>query len=247
MTNAKRSIAHRIYGLFFDENHNQKKWFVLFSVLLPLLLSVIFSIWGTIISIRSYNFSVEASKNREQIDTMRVMLKELKSQNKLLLEQNHLTSTQVNQLAKILAAGENLNEIQSQNLAVMLGNINDSKVPRLAIEDKSFEWDSGAESDFIDVNKVELVNYGGDILNLRYQKIDSLDFNKNNLSSDNLPSNSNIVFEFRRTFLKTKKQTLKARFLFEDALNNKYYQDLILTQNNDYSISFQLGKMTSRN
>lgn len=238
--------VNKIYSWFFDESHNQKKWFQLFSVLLSLLVTIIFSVWGTIISVKSYQLSVEAANDHQQIDTMRFMLRELKAQNKHLIEQNKLTSTQVNQLARILAAGENISDIQNQQLSVILGNVRESKIPKLAIEDTDFEMGIDHISEFADINRVELVNYGGEIHNFQYQKIDSINFDKKNISSSTLPMNANIVFEFRRTFDKTKKQTLKTRFLFEDVLGNKYYQDLILYQNRDYSISFQLGKMTDR-
>lgn len=246
MTEIKKKRNYSAYSLFFDENHNQRKGFVIFSVLLPLIITVIFSIWGTVIAKQSYELSLNASRNHDQIDTMQVMLKELKTQNKLLMEQNRMTSMQVVELAVILATGENLSEIQKKHLQMLTGNINDSKIPKLAIEDTDYELGSDEVSEFADINRVELVNYGGEIKGLRYQKIDSLDFNKNNIPSSNLPTNSNMVFEFKRTFLDPKKSTLRARLLFEDALNNKYYQDLILIKNNDFKISFQLGKMTPR-
>jgi hypothetical protein len=56
-------IRDKIERSFFDEEGNQKKWFVVLGVLLPIILTVVFSVWGIRISIESEN-------NREQIDTL---------------------------------------------------------------------------------------------------------------------------------------------------------------------------------
>ncbi|MCA6391731.1 MAG: hypothetical protein IM574_06605 [Cytophagales bacterium] len=58
---------------FFSNDGTQKKWFVVLGVFLPIILTVIFSVWGIKISIESAN-------NREQIESLLLLVRESQKQ-----------------------------------------------------------------------------------------------------------------------------------------------------------------------
>jgi hypothetical protein len=62
---------------FFNKNGDQKKWFVLFSVFVPLVIGVFFGIWGI-------RLTIQSNDNREDIEALTQMTLELKKQNDLL-------------------------------------------------------------------------------------------------------------------------------------------------------------------
>ncbi|MCW3072448.1 MAG: hypothetical protein JWO44_2338 [Bacteroidetes bacterium] len=239
----KKPTTSKIYSVFFDSGNQQKKWFVVFSVLLPLLLTIIFSAWGTIISVKSYDLSVETSNNREQLDTMEVMIGQLKEQNRLLIDQNTIINAQMNQLAKIISLNENSNEVQTKHLSTVLGSLNDSKIPRLAIDKVEYELGSGGQAEFAEFYYLKIVNYGGSIYDLKSTAADSMGLDPGYLPvNGSVPGNSNVTMIFKNPFLYTDKDKLRLRFIFRDARHVKYYEDLTLTETAE-SVDFQLGKM----
>jgi hypothetical protein len=238
----QRSNRFSIYTLFFDAIGQQKRWFVVSSVLLPLILTIIFSIWGTVISIKSYNLSVETSNNREQLDTMKVMIDNLREQSKLLIDQNKMIFTQVNQLSRIINLNENSNDIQTRHYSTIRENINESKVPKLSVEKVEYELKSTNEADFGEFYYVKMVNYGGDIYRLRHKELDSIGSGTFYLPVNSMPKNSDMEITFLNPFLNTHKTTLRLRFSYEDILHVQYYQDLNLFEEKD-GVQFQLGKM----
>ncbi len=237
-----KSDSSNFYSWFFDSSGQQRKWFVIFGVLLPLILSVLFSVWGTWISIKSYNLSVESSNNREQIDTMRVIVDNLRQQNELLIDQNKMIFTQVNQLRKIVVLNENSNEIQTQHFSTVRETVNDAKIPKLSIEKVEHELGSSNQSEFAQYYYLKMVNYGGDIYNIRHKELDTIGSSPINLPVSSMPRSSDMELTFLNPFLYTHKTKAKLRFFFEDALHNKYYQDLMLTKN-EGEVLFQMGKM----
>lgn len=246
MNNRRRPNRNRrdIFTPFFDSQGQQKKWFVVFGVLLPLLITILFSVWGTWISVKSYDLSVDASNNHDQIDTMKVIVDKLQQQNQLLIDQNKMIFTQVNQLRRITSLNENSNDIQTQHFATVRQSINDSKVPKLSIEKAEFELGSTSQADFAYFYYLKIVNYGGDIYHLRHKELDSIGNAPISLPVTSLPRNADVEITFLNPFLYTHKTKLKLRFSFEDALHTKYYQDLTLIENGD-DASFQMGKMVT--
>jgi hypothetical protein len=67
-------------GMFFNENREQKKWFIIVNALLPLAAAI----WGIIISQLSYSLSKQTAKNTDQIDKLTAMVGQLQRQNDLL-------------------------------------------------------------------------------------------------------------------------------------------------------------------
>ena len=63
----------KVENWFFDPEGNQKKWFVIFGVFLPILLTVIFSIWGI-------RISEDSANNREHIESLSRLIKESQEQ-----------------------------------------------------------------------------------------------------------------------------------------------------------------------
>lgn len=106
----------KFYKLFFDETNQQRKWFVLFGIFLPLILSIIFSVWGTVISVRSYQLSEQESKNREQMDTLTNMVKALRLQNQLLVLQNRVMTKELDTLSEIAGLNRISNTVQYKPL-----------------------------------------------------------------------------------------------------------------------------------
>ncbi len=232
-----------IYGPFFDSQGQQKKWFVVFGVFLPLVISILFSVWGTWISIKSYDLSLESNNNRDQIDTLKVIIDQLHQQNNLLFDQNKLIVTQVNQLTDLIKINKSSNDVQTQHFSAVLSNINDSKIPRLAIEKVEYELGSGGEAEFAEFHYVQIINYGGDIQKLKHKEIDTVFFDPAFLPDNgSVPGNSVLDLQFKNPFLWTNRKRLRLRFWFEDALHSKYQQDLTLMENKD-GVEFQLGKM----
>ncbi len=236
----------KFYNLFFDSQKQQKQWFVLFGIFLPLILTIIFSIWGTIISVRSYNLSEQESQNKEQLDTLTSMVQELRKQNLLLLSQNKVMDKEIDTLSEIAELNRFSNTVQYNHFSSFVNGVRNSKIPKLAIDAVNSELLSGEKSDFTLYHAVKIVNFGGDIYNLRYNDLDSSGLDKGFLPKNGfVPKNSNLEFEFENLFLYTEKKKLVLRFFFNDNSNLSYQQDLIIlkTSEDDSSIEFQLGKL----
>jgi hypothetical protein len=242
--------SNKFYNFFFDANKQQKQWFVLFGIFLPLILTIIFSIWGTIISVRSYNLSEQESQNKEQLDTLTSMIKELRKQNILLLSQNSVMDKEIDTLSEIAGLNRFSNTVQYNHFSSFVNGIRDSKIPKLAIEDVNSELVSGGKTDFSMYYAIKIVNYGGDIYNLRFEDIDSSGLDKGSLPKNGfVPKNSNLEFEFENLFLFTNKKKLVLKFYFNDNSNIAYQQDLIIlnaSKNNDEAVEYQLGKLCRR-
>ncbi len=79
---------------FFSHDGSQKKWFVVFGVFLPIVLTLIFSFWGI-------KLSIDSSNNREQIDTLSNLIK--KSQQQIdFLQKIYVVSDSTNRAASRL-------------------------------------------------------------------------------------------------------------------------------------------------
>jgi hypothetical protein len=66
-----------MYNWFFNKNGDQRKGFVLFSVFIPLLIGIIFGIWGI-------RLTIQSNDNKDQIEALTQMTLELRKQNDLL-------------------------------------------------------------------------------------------------------------------------------------------------------------------
>lgn len=127
--------------LFFNKNKQVRQWAVLFFTLLtPFLVSI----WGILLTIKSINLSREANKNRDQINAITDMVKELKHQNDLL-------QTSVS--------------IQDSQYRAYSGELKYSKRPLLRCE--YMGGSTGEISEAI----VDISNSGGEISNFRWISI----------------------------------------------------------------------------
>jgi hypothetical protein len=98
---------------------------------------------------------------------------------------------------------------------------------------------------YINVNGIRIINYGGDIYNLKYKELDSVGLDSGFLPKNGfVPRNSNLEFSFENLFLNTNKTKLVIQFSFTDGLYNIYNQNLVLIEN-PLGTEFQLGKMLS--
>ena len=122
--------------MLFNEAGELKKWVV---VVFHLLLPLVFGTWGIYLSIASYNLSKEMNSNREQIDTLTTMVKELRNQNSLL---------------------QRSVSIQDSQLTAYSDERKYTKRPQLKAE----LW--GGELGDISNLQVKVSNSGGDISNL---------------------------------------------------------------------------------
>jgi hypothetical protein len=86
-------FSQKIENWFFDPHGSQKKWFVIFGVFLPILLTIIFSYWGIKISLDSAN-------NREEIESLSRLIRE--------------SQEQINVLQKIYVASDNTSKSTSK-------------------------------------------------------------------------------------------------------------------------------------
>ena len=171
--------------------------------ILGFVASIIIGLWGI-------RLTYQANENREQIDTLTSMVKELRQQNNLL--------------QKSVA-------IQENEFKTYTGEIKYSKRPQLIGVITVGEVSEASVN-----NTVQLTNFGGDIVGLRYHSlngvvIDSATFPKNGY----IPTKAS--FDIR--FLNIQDHS-GVRLFFKDALNNKYSQDLTwIKKDNDFD--FQLG------
>lgn len=229
-----------MYRFFFTNDGNQKKWFILFSILLPFVLSIVFSVWGTALSVKSFKLSVETNNNHEQIDSIKTIINELRNQNKLLIVQNSLLSNQIEQSGALLSVNKKSSDIQFQQFSTILNDINNGKKPRLVVNviDNDF---SQADGRIIITTTLRISNVGGDIINFRNESITGVELDPSFFPQNGfLPGGS----YFDLTFENLLEKIYKTRFYFKDELHNSYIQDLFWTQLKDgYSYDFQLSKL----
>lgn len=192
------------------KEHIQKKevpyWLNTTNAILGILgfiISIIIGLWGI-------RLTYQANENREQIDTLTAMIKELRQQNNLLQKS---VAIQENQFKTYTG------EIKYSKRPQLIGLITVGEISETSVN-----------------NTVQLTNFGGDIIGLRYHSlngvaIDSATFPQNGY----IPTKSS--FDIR--FLNIKDHS-GVRPFFKDALNNKYSQDLTwIKKDNDFD--FQLG------
>lgn len=241
----KRKSSQDSDSLFFDKAGNQKKWFVISGVALPLVLTIIFSIWGTIISVKSYNLSVETSKNREQLDSTKVIIDEIRNQNKLLITQNSMLATQIKQLADLVTLNRTSTNIQEKHLETVLTDMTNFNTPKLSANlVKSEPVGEGAFTYALDYY-IQVSNNGGDIYNFRCAKVDTSVFDISNFPKNgSLPRNSYFEFDLMTTKTENK---YSIKFNFEDMYRKRYAQELIIyisTTKNIHNV--QMGKAILR-
>lgn len=228
-------------SLFFDKNGNQKKWFIVSSILLPLILTIIFSVWGTAISVKSYELSVETAKNREQIDSTKVIIDEIRVQNKLLISQNSLLGTQIKQLSDLVGLNRTSTDIQGKHLETVISDLTNYNTPKLSANLSKTESLGEGEFTYGLDYYIQISNNGGDIYNFRCASIDTSVFDISNFpKGGTLPRNSYFEFDFLAYDVENK-QTLC--FYYEDMYHKKYSQDLKIYINGNKNIhSIQMSK-----
>lgn len=181
---------------FFNKKDELKKWVV---IVFHLLLPVIFGIWGIYLSKVSLNLSRQMNDNREQIDTLGAMVKQLRQQN-ILLQKSV--------------------ELQDSQSKAYFSEIKYSKRPLLRAQ-MAEPANLGEPSDL----HVKITNSGGSISNLvvtpiRGVKIDLQTLPKNGV----ITSGATCLLH-----LSNLKNGAGIRLFFSDELMNKYSQDLIWT------------------
>jgi hypothetical protein len=231
-------------SFFFTKGGEQKKWFVLFSVLLPLIMTIIFSVWGTVISVKSYDLSIESSQNREQIDSTKVIIDEIRVQNKLLITQNSLLNDQIKQLADLVILNRTSTDIQGKHFTTVLNDINNSNVPKLSVNLSNTDGVGNADLIYAINYTIRVSNLGGDIYNFSCVPLDS-----SKIDLSNFPKNGSLpresYFEFDIVCISS--ETDKVRFYFEDMYHKKFTQDLSLFIDSEGdTYNFHLGNVKSR-
>lgn len=228
-------------SMFFDKNGNQRKWFVVASVLLPLILTIIFSFWGTIISVKSYELSVETANNREQIDSTKVIIDEIRVQNKLLISQNNLLGTQINQLSDLVGLNRTSTDIQGKHLETVLTDMVNFNTPKLSANFSKTESLGEGELTYALDYFIQISNNGGDIYNFRCASVDTSVFDISNFPKGGmLPRNSYFEFDLMATDTDNKQNLL---FYYEDMYHKKYSQELKIYINMNSNVhSLQMSK-----
>ncbi len=74
-------------------------------------------------SLKGYNLTIAKSNNTEQIDSMRVMIKEMRIQNTLLTKEIGLVSNQIEQTNNLIDIYEGTSKTQHNQLGVLLNSI----------------------------------------------------------------------------------------------------------------------------
>lgn len=213
-----------MFRLFYTKTGDQKKWLIFLTAIFPL----IFSVWGTIISLRSYNLSVDTSNNKEQIDSMRVMISELRTQNLLL-------SRQINQTNQLIALNEKSSMTQDQQLDMLKSGVRSSNRPKLNIEGGS----SGPNDvQFMISTRTE------DAFNFSIFSRDKLKIDIGILKKTPVIARGNY---YNVLISGLQKKEYRLVLFFEDNHANKYKQEIILSKNeNSAMYDFILGGLTER-
>ena len=204
-----------MYKYFFTKKGDQKRWFVLFSILVPLIISLIFSAWGIYFSKKSYDLSVDASNNREQIDSMKVMIAEIRTQNRLLIQQ-------IDQVSKLLSINEKSYSTQDSQLTVMTAGLKVTSKPKLEVDPM------GGSDLSMDV---ELINKGGDAYDFKVISTTGLQVSIGLLSQSHIVT-SGKKYYLSFTNLKESKHVVK--FAFKDNSKIQYSQNLVFYKKDDF-------------
>lgn len=212
-----------MYKIFFNNKGEQKKWFILFNIFLP----IFFAAWGLVLSIKAYDLSVATSQNTEQIEF-------LKSQNRLLLKQ-------ISQISDLLIITKGNSITQQKQLELLLKTDTYSKRPKLKSEflGSSYAEHRGQISNR--VMTVILYSTAGDIYNLNSStkkpyKIVSTGILKNK----SFPNGASCQLELQVG--STSDEIYTIDLFFNDVLGNKYNQRLLFYKA-DIDYSFQLGPL----
>lgn len=200
-----------MYRLFFDKRHEQKRWVIVFNVLMPSL----FSVLGIFYAVKSYNISVDMKNNREQMDSLTVMIKELRQQN-ILLQKSVLTH-------------ENEFKLKTEEIK----NLNR---PQLKVEDLQ----AGEINNEVSSLKIRIYNIGGDISYFSYALPKDLLINK-----DDFPKNRQLAKgSYFDVYIKNmSKPNYIIKFYLKDIQGNKYSQELICTKEELWGYVFSFGAL----
>lgn len=203
-----------MYRLFFDKRHEQKRWVIVFNVLMPSL----FSFLGIFYAIKSYNISVDMKNNREQMDSLTVMIKELRQQN-ILLQKSVLTH-------------ENEFKLKSEELKY-------TNRPQLKVEDLLTGEISEVSNLWIRIH-----NIGGDISNFSYVLPKDLMINKDDFPRNRQLAKGNY---FDIHIKNMSKPNYIIKFYLKDIQGNKYSQELICTKEELGGYVFSFGALIEEN
>ncbi len=201
-----------MYRLFFDKRHEQKRWVIVFNVLMPSL----FSVLGIFYAIKSYNISVDMKNNREQMDSLTVMIKELRQQN-ILLQKSVLTH-------------ENEFKLKAQELK----NLNR---PQLKAEDLQ----AGEIENEVSNLKIRIHNMGGDISYFSYVLPKDLVISKNDFPKNRQLAKGSYFDVYIKNMMKP---NYVITFYLRDIQGNKYSQELICTKEALWGYVFSFGALT---
>jgi predicted nucleic acid-binding Zn-ribbon protein len=100
------SLIKKIRNWFFENNGSQRKWLVLFSIFIPLIVSALLSFWGIEISKAS-------ADNKEQLGILTALMKNSKGQIDTLSNLVKNSQRQIDFLQKIYIATDSTNKSTS--------------------------------------------------------------------------------------------------------------------------------------
>jgi len=198
-----------MYKLFFNKENDQRKWLVLFGLFTPLIISI----WGLMLTIQANNLARATADNREQIDTLTNMVKELRRQNDLLHESV---------------------VIQKDQLIAYQSAIQYTKRPVLRFTEEQ----NDILSDGINMG-ISIYNSGGDVFNLTATSIKGANADITSFPANRqIPSLREI-----HIYIKHVQKTGSGISLrFTDNMMNQYSQDIIwINKNGTYEM--QIGSL----
>lgn len=208
-----------MFKLFYKKGE-QRQWVILLTTIFPLLLTI----WGIVLSVKSYNLSVATGNNREQIDSIKVIIGELRQQNTLLI-------TQVNQLAQLVSLNEKVSSTQDMQLDVMKTGAKASNKPQLQAEPREMGPDYLV---------IDLLNKGGDILKFKIDSKDHTIIDIGLLATIPTITKGNY---YPIRFSNLKRRIHRIKVSLQDNLGNKYYQEMILSKDINDNFDIQFGAL----